>query len=140
MNRNAEHTELVNRCLLVLSDLHVLCTRTERGAGWLPSGRYKQFGTTGWADISGTLPNSRSIYVECKTGKARLNRDQRAFRDAALKVGALHIVARDPDELRQAIARALETAPRQSRSCRARSATRPGDARRRALPTGQPRS
>ncbi len=101
MSTQRPHLEVVRNCLLALS-LRGLrpCGRTEAGGGLMPSGRFKRFGTRHWPDITAVVPpTGRALFIEVKTGRARLTAGQRRFRDCATDAGAVHIVARSADDL-----------------------------------------
>ena len=85
--------------------------------------RYVRFGEAGQPDVMGILPASdhvervygpdaalytagRLLCIEAKTGKGRLSADQRAWLARAEAAGALCLVARSLDELREALAAA----------------------------------
>ena len=92
------HTDAVNAVLLHLSSLGCLVARREVGLFRdVRTGTPRHIGVTGEADVQGTAPPAgRSIAVEVKTGKGRLEHDQKLWRDAFLARGGLYAVAR-PD-------------------------------------------
>jgi len=58
-------------------------------------GRKVTFGIKGGADLDGLLmPDGRRIEIECKTGKARQTKQQRAFETMIGRFGGLYYVVR----------------------------------------------
>ena len=88
------HSELVNELLIALSEKGCIVVKFSTGEGTTDYGGRIKFGSPGWADIIGATPCGRFLAVEAKTGKARLGPKQRAFRDAVIKRGGVHITAR----------------------------------------------
>ncbi len=111
------HGELVNQILLYLSPLG-LAWSNQTGQGWTgkmlgrnPNGqvvianaRPVRFGLPGSADILACI-KARMVVVEVKTGTGRLQPNQRDFRVAATKAGAIHVEARSVDDVRAALER-----------------------------------
>ena len=103
---SARHTALVKSCLEYLEAQRIDAAKTPCIKGWLVDTYTRQqrrfeAGKKGWADITGYLPGAfgtlagKALLVECKTGKGRLEKEQREHRDKAVAAGAVHIVARD---------------------------------------------
>ena len=109
------HTDLVNEILLYLSPLG-LAWANQTGQGWtgkmigrnhagqvvIANARPVRFGLPGSTDILACI-RQRMVVVEVKTGTGRLQRNQCDFRTAAEKAGALHILARSVDDVRNAL-------------------------------------
>lgn len=117
-DQSAAHSALVNACLLYLGQRddilvckrHVGLFRRVKGDPQV----YK-IGTDGEADIQGvwlrlarkhvramnppTIIVGQAFAIECKTGNARLNTDQKNWRDKFESVGGLYVVARDVTDL-----------------------------------------
>lgn len=101
------HGELVNEILLTLSELGALAWANQTGQGWagkyvgrnragqavIADARPVRFGLPGSTDILACF-KTRMIVVEVKTGTGRLQQNQKDFRAAAARAGALHIEAR----------------------------------------------
>lgn len=107
------HGDLVNEVLLYLSGIGALAWANQTGQGWagkyvgktprgdvvIANARPVRFGLPGSTDVLACL-KARMIVVEVKTGTGRLQSNQRDFRVAAAKAGALHIEARSVDDVR----------------------------------------
>lgn len=105
------HTDLVNEVLLYLSSLG-LAWANQTGQGWtgkflgrnnagqvvIANARPVRFGLPGSTDILACI-KSRMVVVEVKTGTGRLQQNQKDFRTAAARAGALHIEARSVDDV-----------------------------------------
>lgn len=98
--------DLVRTCLQYLALRGIPAWRANCGAMKVGR-RYVRFGTPGQPDILGLLgPNGRLLCVELKSPRGRLRPEQRAWLEAAGKAGALCVVARSLQELREALAAA----------------------------------
>jgi len=64
-------------------------------------------GTPGMADIGGFLCTGRAIEVEVKTQTGRLSQEQQNWARVCQAMGALHIVARTPEDAEKAVLDAL---------------------------------
>jgi hypothetical protein len=67
------------------------------------SRRFVRFGPKGSPDIHGYLKDGRALFVEVKKPSGRVSPDQRAFLDKAQKNGAVAVVARNVDDIYQAL-------------------------------------
>lgn len=130
------HNEAINAVLLELSRLGCLAARREVGLFYdqrsifalirlvlsvrrIPSAAElarilspHRIGVKGEPDTQGTTPFGKSIAVEVKTRGGRLDKPQRAWRDAFVALGGLYMVARpdtDP-EWRATLAALVESA------------------------------
>lgn len=105
------HTDLVNRCLIRLSEMGVLAWRNPTGRAVAPSGAVFGFGLKGSSDILGVIPpNGRALAVECKTGTGRLSRQQEKFAAAFAKRGGIFVLARSPEDAALAVQHAMGSA------------------------------
>lgn len=109
------HGDLVNDILIELSQ-HGLAWSNQTGQGWTgkyvgrqPNGaviianaRPVKFGLPGSTDVLACI-KSRMVVVEVKTGTGRLQPNQKNFRTAADRAGALHIEARSVDDVRNTL-------------------------------------
>ena len=57
----------------------------------------------GHPDIAGILAGGRALYIEVKSATGRLSKEQTAFRDMALGLGALWVLARSVQDVHDAI-------------------------------------
>lgn len=58
------------------------------------------FGQVGQTDLTGVArPNGRAVFIEIKTGTGRLSKQQKAFRDQMIAMGAIHIECRKIEDL-----------------------------------------
>lgn len=106
------HGDLVNDILVELSNLGALAWSNQTGQGWagkhigrnklgqtvIANARPVRFGLPGSTDILACI-KARMVVVEVKTGTGRLQQNQKDFRTAAAKAGALHIEARSVDDV-----------------------------------------
>lgn len=102
----AEHSRLVYDVLRAWGSRHELrIWQSNTGAGY-PPGRRRlvYFGHVGTPDILGILRGGRWLGIECKTGGAVLNTDQRVFRKMVEGLGGLFIVARSVEDVDRALA------------------------------------
>lgn len=53
----------------------------------------------GIPDIAGILPGGQALYIEVKTAKGRLSKDQEAFLENARQAGAKAFMARSVDDV-----------------------------------------
>ena len=111
----SQHGDLVNDILIELSALG-LAWSNQTGQGWagkyvgknprgdvvIANARPVKFGLPGSTDILACI-RSRMITVEVKTGTGRLQTNQKDFRAAAARAGALHIEARSVDDVRNTL-------------------------------------
>jgi hypothetical protein len=105
------HGELVNEILLTVSPLG-LAWSNQTGQGWagkhlgrnhaghtvIANARPVKFGLPGSTDILACIAG-RMVTIEVKTGSGRLQQNQKDFRTAAARAGALHIEARSVDDV-----------------------------------------
>ena len=104
------HGELVNEILLTVAPLG-LAWANQTGQGWvgelvgkrdgnvvLRHARPIKFGLPGSTDILASI-KGRMVVIEVKTGTGRLQRNQSNFAKAAVRAGALHILARSVDDV-----------------------------------------
>ena len=109
MNRSAAHSKLVKACLELLGFHRIPAWSSKTTGQYDPTtGRWRKAkgvkARKGVADITGTMPpHGRSIYVECKTGTGSLSPAQRDFRDEVVGAGALYVLARNLDDLAEAL-------------------------------------
>lgn len=62
--------------------------------------RVISFGTPGMADIGGiSSPHGRAVFIECKSGKAKLSKKQSAFKEMIKKFGGIYIEARSVEDV-----------------------------------------
>ena len=94
--KEQSHTGLVNEILLKLGDLpHIRVWKNSTGCAQTPSGHFIKFGLVGSADILGIrAPTGQLIAIECKTGKARQSKEQKAFEKMITAFGGIYVVAR----------------------------------------------
>lgn len=64
-------------------------------------------GTPGMADIGGFLCTGRALEIEVKTEKGKLRPEQESWRVVCNRMGALHVLARSPEEAEKAVLDAL---------------------------------
>lgn len=108
----AAENAVVAACMDQLTLLGVPHIRNNTGAQVIPAGpttqrRFVKFGTAGWPDIIGVLPDGRFLGVECKAPdklwgkkrKAALSDKQREVRYKLLKHNALWITAKSSQEM-----------------------------------------
>lgn len=109
------HGNLVNDILIELSQ-HGLAWSNQTGQGWagkfvgrnnrgdvvISNARPVKFGLPGSTDILACI-KSRMVTVEVKTGTGRLQQNQKDFRTAAARAGALHIEARSVNDVVDAL-------------------------------------
>jgi hypothetical protein len=112
---SAAHTKLVDDCIVYLNGrTDVRAWRQTCGTFRALDGeRIVSVGMTGIADIGGILGGTwkgRALAVECKTGRAKLSKNQEWFRQMFQRLGGLYVEARSVED----ITAALATAPRPS--------------------------
>lgn len=91
----APHDALVKDIRNYLGLRRVLCFRINQRPVRKRDGSYSAPGADpGAPDVVGVLPGGRFLWIEAKTGKARLSKAQEATAAAAERRGALVIVAR----------------------------------------------
>lgn len=94
------HGDLVNACLLALTEEGVLAWDNQTGAAKIQD-RFIHFGLKGSSDILGCLPpTGRLIGVECKVGRDRQRDRQKGFQKAVERCGGLYLLVRDVPSLR----------------------------------------
>ena len=101
-NRNAAHTKLVRAVIEYLGYKGIPAWESKTQGQWdAKRGVYRKFrGKKGVADVTGVmLGTGRTIFVECKTGNAKLTMDQLNFRNEVETAHALYIVARNLDDV-----------------------------------------
>jgi hypothetical protein len=102
----AEHSKLVNDIVAYLWTLGWFAYKHHVGTARAlhdPKVVIK-YGIAGHSDIIAIAPPmGQSWFIECKTGNATLRENQRNFRDAIKKVGAIHVKAGSIDDVKQAI-------------------------------------
>lgn len=101
--RNAAHTDLVNRILLDLSPHGYVARNDTPGLVFDRHGRAMKLGVPGAADITGCIAG-RAIAVEVKTGKGDLATKQRRWRDAWIKAGGAWAKGRSVEQARADLA------------------------------------
>jgi hypothetical protein len=83
------------------------CWRQNTGSGKLVRGsgvsQYIRFGFKGQPDIGGFMKDGRALYVECKAVGGRLTPEQAAFLEAASAAGCVAFVARNIDDVWEAL-------------------------------------
>ncbi len=65
--------------------------------------RVVRFGIPGQADLTGILPGGRRLEVEVKSPHGRQSPQQRAFQRMIERFGGLYVLARSPDDVRDAL-------------------------------------
>jgi hypothetical protein len=110
-----QHGDLVNDILIELSQIGLVWSN-QTGQGWtgkyagrqangavvIANARPVKFGLPGSTDVLACV-KGRMVVVEVKTGTGRLQQNQKDFRAAADRAGALHIEARSVDDVRNAL-------------------------------------
>ena len=95
------HSDLVHKLLKALSlpGCRVWKNATGKARAMHDDTQIISYGLDGSADITGILKCKSGIgarlEVECKTGTGRLQENQKNFRDMIIRMGGLHIEARD---------------------------------------------
>ncbi len=108
----AAENAVVRACMDQLRLLGVPHIRNNTGAQVIPAGpgqrrRFVKYGTAGWPDIIGVLPDGRFLAVECKSpdklwGRKRktdLSDTQKHVRYQLVKHQALYITAKSGQEM-----------------------------------------
>lgn len=91
--------DVVNECLIALSDAGCMVWRNNTGAMPNATGRLVRFGLcVGSSDIIGLCADGRFLAVECKAGRGRLTEDQERFLAAVRRQGGRSGVARSGAE------------------------------------------
>ena len=101
LSTHDQHSDLVNRLLIALSERGHMVTKFTTGTGFTQYGARIAFGCPGWADIIGITSSGQFIAVEAKTGNATLQKNQKAFREQVTKRGGIFITARSVTDLDQ---------------------------------------
>ena len=92
------HTILVNAVeKLAKLKKHVFIWRNNTGAGMMGP-RYVTFGLKGSSDFIGLSSDGRFLCLECKTGEARQNYDQKMFQKRIEELGGRYYVVRSIDD------------------------------------------
>ena len=92
------HGDLVNACLLTLSQRGALVWANATGAALTPT-RLIRYGFKGSHDILGVLPGGRALGVEVKVGRDTVKPHQARFHEAFTKRGGLSLVVRSLADL-----------------------------------------
>ena len=109
------HGDLVNDILVEISPLGIAWAN-QTGQGWtgkyvgkdragnvvVANARPVRFGLPGSTDILACI-KSRMVTIEVKTGTGRLQQNQKDFRTASARAGALHIEARSVYDVRNTL-------------------------------------
>ena len=94
--RYRRHNELVNKVLLYLHDNYTgRYWSNPTGAVETKSGHFQRYGLLGSTDIIGFTGLGRAVFIEIKTGSGTLSKQQKMFKDTAVKNGCVHIVIYD---------------------------------------------
>ena len=103
-----QHAILKKQAMVRLSENGVFCWNNACGrAVPIGSKRVVQFGVSGLPDIAGILPGGRFLAVEIKTGTARLQKNQRAWKKRCDEVGGLYLTIRSVEQLDEELDREL---------------------------------
>ena len=98
-----EHAKLVDGVLLLLGALPVCRVwKNATGAVKTPTGFIK-FGLKGSADILGITSDGLMLAIECKSGNAKLSKQQLAFRHMLDMMGGRYYVCRDAEDMYEVI-------------------------------------
>lgn len=96
--RNKAHEELIDQILLAVGSSPRI-RLWKRPVGFDESRRIK-YGIKGEADLQGIIaPHGRALAIECKTGSAVLNSDQKKWRAMFERFGGMYIEARSVDQV-----------------------------------------
>lgn len=96
-------SQVLHDCLLFLSTLpRCLAWRAQPLVAKAADGRVIRSLPKGHSDIAGVL-DGRALFVECKGDTGSLRPEQQVFRDAVQARGALWILARSVDDIREAL-------------------------------------
>ncbi len=94
-----KETNIMNACMVALSEAGCLIWRQNTGAYQDPSGRLIRYGLgTGSSDIIGICMDGTFLAVEVKTPTGRVSPAQEAFIEAVRRRGGRAGVARSPEE------------------------------------------
>ena len=93
-------------CLQYLQVRGIFHWRNNTGAVRLGPGRFMRFGKVGSSDILAVLPGGRLLCIECKAKSGRLSPEQKQFLEEVKALGCLAVVARDWQELDEALCEA----------------------------------
>lgn len=91
-------TNIQNKIIVALSGIGCIVFRRQVGKFYTLDARLIQIGIPGESDIQGHTPRGFVFYIEIKTLSGQLREDQKKFRDAMLKSGAIWGLARTPAE------------------------------------------
>jgi hypothetical protein len=98
------HDSLVRACVDYLTLLSVPAYPINQVPRRRKDGTYRTSGApSGFPDIVACLPSGRMLAVECKTGKARLRKDQVRVLQELCDAGALVVRVRSVDDLWDAL-------------------------------------
>lgn len=100
MGSSAEHSRLIEEVLGLLgarSDVRLWKNAT--GVGKSFAGNTIRFGLKGSADILGITSDGRFLAIECKTGKARQTKQQRAFMAMIMRMGGRYLLCYDAQDV-----------------------------------------
>jgi hypothetical protein len=61
--------------------------------------RFFRFGKTGSSDLLLFLPKAKTIFLECKSGKNKLTKDQEEFKDHVEKLDFTYLIKRDNKDI-----------------------------------------
>lgn len=91
---------ILNDCMVALSQAGCLIWRNNVGAWKDPSGRVIRYGVggKGGADLLGIAPDGRFLAIETKTAKGRIRPEQLTFITAVQRAGGRAGVARSADD------------------------------------------
>ena len=91
--------QIVNECLIALSQAGCLAWRNDTGGYRTPEGRLIRYGLCrGSSDVIAIAPDGIFVAVECKTAKGRPTPEQKRFMEAVRAKGGRAGVARSGEE------------------------------------------
>lgn len=91
--RTRDHNELVRKVLIYIHENHTgRYWGNETGVVKAEAGYHKHYGLIGSTDIIGFTGQGRAVFIEVKTGSAKLKDKQKNFRDITIANGCIHIV------------------------------------------------
>jgi hypothetical protein len=106
MGSTAEHSKLVNDIIKYLWTIGWFAYKHHVGkARMIHDPKVViSYGIPGHSDIIAIAPpHGQSWFIECKTGNATLRKNQKNFRDAISKTGAIHLKANSVDDVKNKI-------------------------------------
>lgn len=98
---SVQHSQLVNDVLLRIgSRTDVRLWKNHTGQARSADGRRRlTFGIKGGSDLIGLIaPSGRLLAIECKTGKAKQSKEQKAFQAMVEKFGGVYVLARSVED------------------------------------------